>query len=131
MELTLVWTDCSGLAAATETEKRTNPQQSTSAPAELDMPTAYHRNMQVWCAVQGTAEAGELYASCLPKRILFHRHRRIGLYSREMLVEHLLKFGFPDRADLLLDNLAALEQQESGNSANAVAERGLLIGINI
>ena len=48
-----------------------------------------------------------------------------------MLVEHLLEFGLANRARALLKNLAAFEEQQSRDTANAIAEGGLLIRIHI
>jgi len=46
-------------------------------------------------------------------------------------VEHLLDVRFPHGADLLVDHLASLEYQESGDAANLVTTRSLHIRIHI
>src|SRR6185437_14634140 len=51
--------------------------------------------------------------------------------SLDVLFEHLLEFRFPDRSNLLLHNLSALEQENRGDPANPVPVCSLLVGINV
>src|SRR5947209_17339568 len=48
-----------------------------------------------------------------------------------MPVKHLLKFGFRNRPDLLVDDLTTLEEQQGRNSPNAESRGSLLVGINV
>src|SRR5687767_2710504 len=59
------------------------------------------------------------------------QHPPTGSPHLDVRVDHLLNVRFPDRADTLLHDLAALKEQQRWNPADVVAHGGITISIHI